>query len=64
MSFFTIAINSMASRFITIEIAKNNIGQANVYFSSVFFANVTISTIVFIPFSVMILFLDSFTTFF
>lgn len=39
----TIALNSMASRFVSIEIYKNNYEKANKYFSSVFYANLLIA---------------------
>jgi O-antigen/teichoic acid export membrane protein len=41
----TVALNSMAGRFITIEYHKGNIEQANKYFSSVFYSNVVLSGI-------------------
>lgn len=40
---FTVIINSMASRFITLEITKGNLEKANKYFSSVFFMNIIMS---------------------
>ena len=40
---FTMALNSMASRFIIIEIHKNKFDKANVYFSSVLYANTVIA---------------------
>lgn len=43
---FTVIINSMASRFITYEITKGNIKEANKYYSSVFFMNIIMSIIV------------------
>ena len=46
---FTMALNSMASRFIIIEIHKNRMGQANVYFSSVLYANTIIALLLCIP---------------
>ena len=49
MGIITTALNSMASRFITIEITKNNTEKANVYFSSVFYSNVLLSIILFVP---------------
>ena len=39
----TVALNAMASRFISIEIFKGDYGQANKYFSSVFFSNLLIA---------------------
>lgn len=58
MSIVTVALNSMASRFITIEITKNNIERANIYFSSVFYANIILSVILFIPMSCIVILLD------
>lgn len=58
----TLAINSMASRYISIEYYKNNINNANEYYSSTFFANLLI-TIIFLPIIViLILFLDKIIT--
>ena len=48
MQVITIALNSMAGRFITIEYHKGNIQKANQYFSSVFFANCILSSVVFV----------------
>lgn len=58
MSIVTIALNSMAARFITIEIAKKNMHQANVYFSSVFYANIFLSAILLIPMTLAVVFLE------
>jgi O-antigen/teichoic acid export membrane protein len=46
---FTIALNSMASRFITIEINKNDNEQANIYFNSVLRANTFIALLLCLP---------------
>ncbi len=43
---FTIVINSMASRFITLELSKNNLKEANKYYSSVFIMNIIMSSMV------------------
>lgn len=59
MSIITVALNSMASRFITIEISKNNIHKANIYFSSVFYSNIIMSIVLLIPMCLIVLFLDS-----
>lgn len=48
MTIVTNALNSMANRFITIEIAKKNNEKANMYFSSVFYSNLILSAILFI----------------
>jgi O-antigen/teichoic acid export membrane protein len=44
----TIALNSMASRFLSIEIYQNNYEEANKYFSSLFFSNLILA-IIFAP---------------
>jgi len=58
MSIITTALNSMASRFITIEIAKKNIEKANVYFSSVFYANIILSAILLLIMTGTVVFLE------
>lgn len=47
-SLITIALNSMAGRFISIEYYKGNIEKSNKYFSSVFFGNLIIGAIIFV----------------
>lgn len=42
----TIAINSMAGRFVAIEVHCNNIAKANTYLSSVICANIVFSAII------------------
>ena len=42
----SIALNSMAGRFITIEYCKNKIDSANKYYTSVFFSNIILSSII------------------
>lgn len=52
-SLITVSLNSMASRFIAVEIHKGNLKQANMYFNSNVIANFVVSVfflIVFIPF--------------
>ena len=58
MGIVTTALNSMASRFITIEISKKNIAQANIYYSSVFHANILLSAILLVPMSLAVVFLE------
>lgn len=48
-SIITVALNSMASRFITIKIHEKDIKGANVYFNSVLLANTIIAIILSIP---------------
>ena len=54
----TIALNSMAGRFITICVHQNNIDKANIYFSSVFFSNLLISFFLFTISIILIYFLE------
>lgn len=54
----TIALNSMAGRFITISVHQNNIEKANKYFSSVFYANLLISLLLTIISTVVILYIE------
>ena len=54
------ALNSMASRFITIELVKNKTKNAKTYYSSVFFANIILSLALFVPMIIVVWFLDSF----
>ena len=52
------ALNTMASRFITIHIHKKDEQQANEYFSSVFFGNLIMAGIFLIPMLTLIVFVD------
>lgn len=52
------ALNTMASRFITINIHQNKYEEANKYFSSVFFSNVIVSGVLLVPSILLVLFLD------
>lgn len=56
---FVSALNTMASRFITINIHQDNYKDANKYFSSVFFANIIVSGALILPSVALILFLDN-----
>lgn len=51
-SLFTVALNSMESRFVSIHIFRNDYEGANKYFTSVFFANVLIAAIM-LPFMIV-----------
>lgn len=44
-SLITVALNSMAGRFVSIEIYKKNYTEASKYFTSVFFANLAIAVV-------------------
>ena len=54
----TLALNSMASRFITIAIHRGEKRKANIYFSSVFIMNIIVSILVLIASAIMIINLD------
>ena len=55
----TIALNSMAGRFITIKYQEGNIEDANKYFSSVFFSNLILSGVILLALGVVLLFMES-----
>lgn len=59
-SLITIALNALASRFITINIYRNNYENANKYFSSVFFSNVFLSAVMAVIAVVIIVYLNDF----
>ena len=52
------ALNTMASRFITIHIHKKDEQQANEYFSSIFFGNLMMACVLLIPMLTLIIFVD------
>lgn len=54
----TIALNSMAGRFVTIEYHKGNIDKANKYFSSVFYANLFMGIVMATLLSVVLVYLE------
>ncbi len=58
-SLLATALNSMASRFVTISYVKGDNKTANEYFSSVFYANLFLSLILFIPSLFIIIFLEN-----
>lgn len=55
----TVALNSMASRYITIAIHRNEEKKANEYYSSVFLANIIMSIVILILLVLMIVNLNS-----
>lgn len=54
VTILTVALNSMAGRFISLEINKENYKKANEYYASTFFANLFMSIIVAVLSSIMI----------
>ena len=59
MSLATVALNSMAARFVAIKVHQGNLNEANRYFSSVFFANIITSVLLLIPSTLIIIFLEN-----
>lgn len=57
-SLIALAINSMASRFITIKIQKKDYETANKYFTSVLVSNIILCLILLIPSILIVVFLD------
>lgn len=58
VNIFTIALNSMASRYISMELNRGNETQANVYFNSVLLSNTMISVIISLPSILMVLYIN------
>lgn len=58
MQVITVALNSMAGRFITIEYHKGNLRKANQYFSSVFYANCILGAVIFFLSLSMVFYLE------
>ncbi len=57
-TYVTMALNSLAGRYISIEYHRNNKDKANIYFSSTFFGDVFLGTAMFGVGVVLILFLE------
>ncbi len=55
---FTIALNSMAGRFITISYTQGKIDEANKYFSSVFYSNLILSGMIFLIMGCFVFYLE------
>jgi O-antigen/teichoic acid export membrane protein len=60
VTIITVALNSLAGRFVTVSLHKNDEDSANRYFSSVFFANLIVVAVLLIPATVFICFLEKF----
>ncbi|AGK95888.1 lipopolysaccharide biosynthesis protein [Clostridium pasteurianum] len=58
VNIITVALDSMASRFITIKIHENDNEQANRYFNSVLIANTVLALLVTVPSIVFVLFMN------
>ena len=57
-SYVTIALNSYAARFISVEYHRGNIHQANIFFSSTFWGNLAVGSWIMLAAAAGILFLD------
>ena len=58
INIITVALNSMSSRFLTIEMSRGNTKQAQVYFNSVQMANTVLAVILAVPSVLLVLFVD------
>lgn len=56
----TVALNSMASRFISIEINRGNVERANRYFNSVLIANSILAAVLLVPLALVVVFANGF----
>ena len=59
MTILTNALNSMASRYITMALTKKEIDKANSYFSSILFSNVIMAGVLLIPMLLIVWFIDT-----
>ncbi|MGG7200409.1 lipopolysaccharide biosynthesis protein [Clostridium butyricum] len=59
VNIITIALNSMASRFITIKIHENESEEANKYFNSVLMSNTIIALLLIIPSLIFVIFINN-----
>lgn len=58
-SLLSTALNSMASRFVTINYVKKDYKNASSYFSSVFFSNVILACVFIVPATLIVVFLEN-----
>ncbi|MGN7385516.1 oligosaccharide flippase family protein [Sporosarcina sp. SAFN-015] len=58
INLLVIALNSMAARFIMLEIMKKDKHRANIYFNSVLYSNIVMVIVLIIPLSLIIIFID------
>ncbi len=59
-SLFSGLLNATATRYISIEMARGNKGEAQTYFSTVFFASVLLSVLLLLPMAAVVVFCDRF----
>ena len=58
-SLITVALNSIAGRYITLAIHKKQNKEANIYYNSVIVANIIMASILLIPMTLFVIFMDS-----
>ncbi|WP_152545152.1 hypothetical protein [Priestia flexa] len=58
ITIFTVALSSMVSRFVTLEVHQKNFITANKYFATVAIANTVVTLILLLPVILIIIFLD------
>jgi len=58
-SLITVALNSIAGRYITLAIHKKEYENANIYYNSVIVANIFMALVLLIPMIIFIIFMDS-----
>lgn len=58
----SVALNSVASRFIMLERVQGNIEKAKKYYSSITLANIVLATILAVPASICVVFIDNIIT--
>lgn len=61
-SLFSIPLNSMASRFLMLEIERGNTAEARKYYSSITIANIVLAAIMILPSVISIIFLENILT--
>lgn len=58
LSVITVSMNTIASRFITVNISRNRIDEASKYFSSILLSNIVMCLIIVIPMTIIITSID------
>lgn len=58
-SLITVALNSIAGRYITLAIHKKQNKEANIYYNSVIVANIIMASVLLIPMTLFVIFMDS-----
>ncbi|MEG1310239.1 MAG: hypothetical protein RSD06_05130, partial [Bacilli bacterium] len=59
-SLITVALNSIAGRYITLAIHKKKVKEANTYYNSVIIANIIMALVITVPLLVFTMYIDKF----